>query len=42
LNYFFEMSSFHFFFFFPSFHLVLCNYVLYRLVGDFDCLFSYA
>jgi hypothetical protein len=32
--------SFHSFFFFPSLHSVLCNYVLYWLVGNFNCLFS--
>jgi hypothetical protein len=28
-------------FFFPSLHLVLCNYVLDRLVGVFNCLLSF-
>jgi hypothetical protein len=37
LIYFFEDSGFHTFFF-PSLHLVLCNYVLDRLVCDFNCL----
>jgi hypothetical protein len=41
LNYFFEEYSFHLFFFFPLLHLVLCNYVLDRLVGGFNCLFSF-
>jgi hypothetical protein len=42
LNYVFEESSFHpFFFFFPLFHLVLCNYVLDRIVGGFNCLLSF-
>jgi hypothetical protein len=38
---FFEKSSFHSFFFFPSLHLVLCNYVFDRLVGDFNHLISF-
>jgi hypothetical protein len=33
-------SGFHPFFFFPSLHLVLCNYVLDGLVGGFNHLFS--
>jgi hypothetical protein len=37
---FFEESCFHSFFF-PSVYLVLCNYVFGRLVGGFDCLFSF-
>jgi hypothetical protein len=41
LNYFFEESGFHPFFFFPSTHLVLCNYVFGSLVGGFDCLISF-
>jgi hypothetical protein len=38
---FFEDSDFHPFFFFPSLHSVLCNYVFDRLVGGFDCLISF-
>jgi hypothetical protein len=38
---FFEESGFHHFFFFPLFHLVLCKYVLDRLVGGFSDLFSF-
>jgi hypothetical protein len=37
----FEESDFHPFFFFPLLHLVLCNYVLDRLIGGFNCLFSF-
>jgi hypothetical protein len=37
----FEECGFYPFFFFPSLHLVLCNYVLDRLVGGFNCLFSF-
>jgi hypothetical protein len=38
--FFFEESGFHPFFF-PSLHLVLCNYVFDRLVGGFNCLISF-
>jgi hypothetical protein len=38
---FFKESGFHPFFFFPSLHLVLCKYVLDKLVGGFSCLFSF-
>jgi hypothetical protein len=38
---FFEANGFHPFFFFPSLQLVLCSYVLDRLVGVFDALFSF-
>jgi hypothetical protein len=41
LNYFFEDSGFHPFFFFPPLHLVLCYYVFDRLVGGFSHLFSF-
>jgi hypothetical protein len=40
LNYFFEKCGFHLFFF-PLVHLLLCNYVLDRLVGVFNSLFSF-
>jgi hypothetical protein len=40
LNYICEECGFHPFFFFPSLQLVLCNYVLDRLLGGFNCLFS--
>jgi hypothetical protein len=40
LNYFFEESDFHSFFFFPLLHLVLCDYDFDKLVGGFDYLIS--
>jgi hypothetical protein len=40
LNNYFEESSFYPFFF-PLFHLVLCNYALDRLVGAFNYPFSF-
>jgi hypothetical protein len=40
LNYFFEQSGFHTFFF-PSLHLVLFKCVFDRLFGGFDCLISF-
>jgi hypothetical protein len=33
-------NGFHPFFFFPSLHFVLCNYVLDKLVSGFSHLFS--
>jgi hypothetical protein len=40
LNYIWGVNSFHSFFI-SSLHLVLCNYVLDRLVGGFSLLFSF-
>jgi hypothetical protein len=36
-----QENGFHPFFFFPSSHLELCNYVLDRLVGGFSHLFPF-
>jgi hypothetical protein len=41
LNYFFEESGVHSFFFFPSLHLVLCHYIFGMPVGGLDCLISF-
>jgi hypothetical protein len=40
IEYFFEESGFHPFFF-PSLYLVLCQYIFVRLVGGFDCPISF-
>jgi hypothetical protein len=41
LNYFWGENCVHPSFVFPTLHLVLCNYVLDRLVGGFSHLFSF-
>jgi hypothetical protein len=41
LNYCFAENGFYPFFVFPLLHLVLCSYVLDRLVGGFSHLFSF-